>query len=318
MTMSAPSFRVLVTPIEACRALLEAPLSLSMPAEMIPTGGEVHEPERLAALLGQVDAAVLGVERVTANTLVRANGLRVISRFGVGYDAIDLDALRTRGIRLTNTPGCMAAAVARQATAFLLAIAYNLHRHDRALKAGRWDRMPNASSDLRVGVVGLGHAGREFARLSTAFGFQTLTWSRRSRLPSLPAADSLETLLRSSDVVSLHLSLTPETRSLIGERELGWMDGKALINTSRGAIVDESAVLAALNRGRLTTYATDVFVSEPPSGMSAQIAAHDNVMATPHVAAMDTVTARQMLVRAVSNAVNCLSKHDADVQAYVL
>lgn len=316
--MSGP-LRLLITPPEASRAWAELELPRGSEIEALHTHGQVLDSERLGALLANVDAAILGVERVDWHVLARATALKAISRFGVGVDAIELEALRDRGIRLMNTPGCMTEAVARQALAFILAVSYRFHRHDRALKRGVWQRASNASvGETSVGVVGLGRVGREVVRLLRAIGFRIATFSASSCLPDVPAVASLDELIRDSDIITLHLPMREDTRHVMGGERIAGLTGRSLVNTARGALVDEVALLAGLRAGQIECYATDVFEQEPVVGVSAELAAHDRVIATPHVGAMDAATARAMMARARDNVINCLAGRHANVDSYVV
>ncbi|MFQ5804155.1 MAG: NAD(P)-dependent oxidoreductase [Candidatus Methylomirabilales bacterium] len=312
--------KILVTPAEACRAWDHVRLELGLEFAPILTHGQVEDPQQLAHLLSGVDAAILGLERVDASVLRSSSHLKVISRFGVGFDAIDLDELKGRGIRLTNTPGCMAYAVARQTIAFLLAITFNLFDHNRRLKEGSWVRMPNGScSETTLGIVGMGAVGREVAELARPLGYRVASFGRsRSSYEGVDRSESLKDLIHQSDVVSLHVPLALETHELISGAVVGWLSGKSLINTSRGGLVSEEQILNALNEGLLRYYATDVFSVEPIRDVSKELARHERVICTPHVGAQDPVTARWMLRQAVSNAVNCLTGLHEVVNAYVL
>ena len=312
--------RILITPAEACHVWDRVKAELGGDFDPILTHGQVDDPERLSDLLGGADAAILGLERVADSVLGPSPRVRIISRFGVGYDAIDLEALKKRGIRLTNTPGCMTHAVARQTIAFLLAITFNLIEHNRRLKRGEWVRTPNGScSETTLGIVGMGAVGREVAHLARVLGFNVAAFSRSHALcEGVLASESLKELIQWSDVVSLHVALTPETHEMISGEVIDWLSGKSLINTARGGLVAERQILEALTEGHLRYYATDVFAVEPVAGISRELVLHERVICTPHVGAMDRATARLMLRQAVSNAVNCLAGCDDGVNAYVL
>ena len=286
--------------------------------EFVPTEGPVGDPAQLRKYLASVDGAVLDVEPVDGDVLQEAESLRVISRFGVGYDAISVPALQAGNISLCNTPGVMAEAVARQALALALSLAYRIPEHDRSLKQGRWLRVPNLSvPDAVFGIAGLGAIGSAAARLASAVGFRVLAYSRTARPDGIEIVGDLDELIGRSDLVSLHLALRPETTGIIGWDRLAAMKGKYLINTARGGLVDETAVCRALDEGILAGYATDVFRREPVEGESARLAAHPKVVASPHVGANDEATARAMLKRSVLNAVHCLLGEHDRVNAYV-
>ena len=311
---------VLITPAEACDAWDELKEELGSSEEVVLTHGQVDDVARFAGLLAQADGAILGLERVDDQVLGSSTPLKVISRFGVGYDAIDLGALRERSIRLTNTPGCQPPAVARQTVAFLLAITFNLAENSRRLKLGEWVRVPNGScEDTTLGIVGIGTVGREVASLALALGYRVVAYNRSPFSGNqVEVASSLEDLIQRSDVVTIHVALNSETRGLISGEALRWLEGKSLINTARGGIVSEREVLKALNDGTLLYYATDVFEIEPIGGISSELARHERVICTPHVAAMDPATARAMLKQAINNIRYCLVGADEKVNAYVL
>ncbi|MBI4367456.1 MAG: oxidoreductase [Deltaproteobacteria bacterium] len=312
--------RCLITPLEACEVWADLRPELGDAIEPVCTQGLVDDPVRLAGLLAQVDAAILGVERVNDAVLSDARRLKVISRFGVGVDAIDCEALRRRGIRLANTPGAMRDAVARLALTFALAMSYHLPAHAAAFARGAWRRIPNrAPEETTIGVIGMGATGTAFAALARAVGFRVLGYRRsRAEETTIPMAADLGAVVDAADLLSLHLPLTAETQGIVNAAFLARCRGKGLINTARGGLVDETALLAALDAGTLLYYATDVFAREPAEGLSLTLARHPAVLATPHVAAMDRVTARAMLRRAAMNALACVRGDHAAVHAYVV
>jgi len=310
----------LITPIEACRAWEEAGDGIGPGITPIFTYGEVKDASRIAQLFAGVEAVILGVERIDESVLHSCTRLKIISRFGIGYDAIDLEALQRRQIRLAITRGCMPYAVARQTIAFLMAMTFNLFDHNRRLKEGEWARIANSSCpELTLGIVGLGSVGREVAMLARALGYNVAAFNRSpARCEGVYISGSLRELIQRSDVVSLHVALTPETRGLVSGDVVNWLLGKSLINTARGGVVSEWEILEALNKGLLRYYATDVFSSEPIEGVSRDLARHERVVCTPHVGAFDRVTARLMLRQAVSNLVHCVNGEHEAVNAYVL
>ena len=315
----AGKWKILVTPEEACQSLARIPKSLLSRCEMTPTGGRIDDEQRLAELLGRHDAVMLDIERITSDLLQRCPRLRVISRFGVGYDRIDLDAARQHQVRVTTTAGVATRAVARHALSLMLALAHRVVENDANLKAGRWQRQPNEPVEaLTLGVAGFGRIGEATARMASAIGFRVLVWSPHRRRTPYAWARSLRALLQRADVVSLHLKLTPETQRIIGAPELEALRGKLLINTARGGLVDESAVLHALQSGALRGYATDVLCHEPPTDVSQALVQHPRVIASPHVAAMDRHTAQHMTERALENIVHSLRGVHDKVDAYVV
>ncbi|HEV2177196.1 MAG TPA: phosphoglycerate dehydrogenase [Terriglobia bacterium] len=229
---------------------------------------------------------------VTAELLERAGRLRVVGRAGVGVDNVDLNAATRRGIVVMNTPGGNATSVAEHALALLLALARRIPQADRSLKEGKWEKKQFLGTELRsktLGLVGLGHIGMEVARLAQACQMDVLACD--PYVPAMMAGQhnirlaALEELLPASDFISLHSTLTPETQHLINARTLGLMKpGVRLVNCARGELVDEAALLQALESGQVAGAALDVFETEPPREAAAQLATHPNVIATPHIA----------------------------------
>ena len=203
----------------------------------------------------------------------RAQGLRHISIWGTGTDNVDLEAARAAGVTVTNTPGVAAASVAEHALALMLAAARRIPFHDAAVRRGEWPR--GGMVQLRgktLGLVGLGAIGRETARLAKGLGMKILAWTFHPD-PAFAAGAGLEwaeldDLYARADVLSLHVRLSPETRGMVGEAAFARMKpGAILVNTARGPVVDEGALLEALASGRLGGAGLDVFEAEPlPAG----------------------------------------------------
>lgn len=262
-----------------------------------PTGATLTE-DHLLGLVSDVDALIAGTEPVTARVLAAASRLRIVARRGVGLDSVDLVAATARGVVVTVTAGVLTDAVADHALALLLAVARQIARFDRLLKAGGWERSPSLEvSGRTLGIVGFGAIGRAVARRGAGFGMRLLACDVA---PDARAAEALEVtlcglddLLAASDFVTLHVPLGPGTRGLIGEAALRRMKPTAvLINTSRGAIVEEAALIAALREGRLAGAGLDVFEGEPrPNPALVQL---ENVVATPHVASHTAETLARM------------------------
>lgn len=224
-----------------------------------------------------------------ADSLCQLPRLKMIAMCSIGTDSIDLETARRQGIVVCNVPGRTATVVAEHALGMMFAAAKRLAFQTTELKAGRWTRADNLFlAGKMLGVVGTGAIGSEVLRLGRAIGMQTQAWTfrptpeRAVRL-SVPYV-SLDTLLATSDVVSLHVQLTPQSRGLIGGRELSLMKpGSLLINTARGPIVDHGALVAALQSGHLGGAAVDVFDVEPLPADD-PILACEQVVLTPHSA----------------------------------
>ncbi|MFD8480281.1 NAD(P)-dependent oxidoreductase [Kitasatospora sp. NPDC059673] len=220
-----------------------------------------------------------------------ANRLRVVGRAGAGTDHVELAAAARHGVAVTHTPGSNAHAVAEFALAQLLALTRDLPALNEAAHHGSW-RAPSAPavelSELTLGIVGLGRTGLALAARATALGMEVQGLSRRPAEASVPRARSLTALLATSDVVSLHLPLTPRTRGLVGRAELALMrPGSILLNTARGGIVDEQALADALRDPAhpLAAAAVDTFEHEH-AAFASPLFGLPNALLTPHVAGM--------------------------------
>lgn len=236
-------------------------------------------------------------------TFRQAPRLKVIARTGIGYDNIDLEAATRQGICVVNAPEAPTNAVAEFAFALILAIARRVVSADRQIHAGIWAPIPDLIgfelNGRTLGLVGFGRTGTRVAEIARAFHMSVLAYDPYIN-PDFSAqfgvgmAPNLAALLTASDIVSLHLPLTPQTRGLIGQRELALMKpGTILINLARGPIVDEDALLAALERGHLAGAGIDVWGLEPlPAG--SKLARSEHVLGTPHIAG----TTRESMVRA--------------------
>jgi D-3-phosphoglycerate dehydrogenase len=234
------------------------------------------------------DAIVERMFEVDEALLDAATDLKVVSKHGVGLDAIDVAAAHERGVVVCNTPGANAPAVAEHALGLLFALRRSLRRYDRDVRDGQFDRGRYPATDLRgdtLGVLGCGDIGSEVARMAASLGMDVV--AHDPYLETFPEGvtpvDGRRDLFERADAVSLHVPLTDETAGLVGEAELGALDGE-LVNCARGGVVDEDALCAALDAGTVTGAGVDVFAEEPP-GDDHPLFAFENVICTPHVGA---------------------------------
>jgi glyoxylate reductase len=295
--------------------------------QLLRAAGEVRLDEReeaipradLLALVAGAEAILTLLHDRVDEELLDAAGpqLRCVANVAVGYDNVDVAAATERGIVVTNTPGVLDDATADLTLALLLATARRLVEGDRLVRSGRpwtWGMHFMLGTDLRgkrLGIVGLGGIGAKVAGRARAFGMEIAYHSRRpapaevterlgaERLP-------LEQLLASSDVVSLHCPLTPETRHLIGAAELERMKpGAILLNAARGPVVDEAALAAALAAGEIGAAGLDVYEREPQ--VEPGLLGLDNVVLAPHLGSATVETRTAMAELAARNAISVLA-----------
>jgi D-3-phosphoglycerate dehydrogenase len=234
-------------------------------------------------VLGRIDGLVLGLQPLTRAHLDAAPDLRYVLRIGTGTDNIDVTAANSRGIVVESLAGLNAPAVAEYAFALLLAAAKRIPAADRSLRAGEWTRFYGRHLGGRtLGLVGYGEIARAMVPKAHGFGMNVIAHRRSGAGGSdgVPMV-GLDELLASADFISLHVPLTEETRGLIGEREFGLMrPDVVLVNTARGAVVDERALHAALVSGKVGACALDVFSVEPPG--PSPLFDLPNVVVSPH------------------------------------
>jgi D-3-phosphoglycerate dehydrogenase len=300
------TFRILVSdPLEATGlALLR-----ESGHEVVELAGE--ERPRLPEMIGDFDALVVrSGTKVTAEVLRRGRPrLRIVGRAGIGVDNVDVGAATELGILVINAPTANLISAAEHTFALLLALVRNVPRADASLKSGTWDRKLFVGAELQrktLGVIGFGRIGQQVARRARAFDMKVLAHDPVldadyvRRLEAEPV--SLAELLGRSDAVTLHVPLTDETRNFIDAARLAAMkEGAVLVNCARGGVVDEAALVEALDSGHLAGAALDVFAQEPPADYG--LASHPKVVATPHLGAqtreaqvrISTETARMVL-----------------------
>ena len=260
--------------------------------------------ERLIERIAPADAVlnIRASSRFTDAVMAACPRLRLISVWGTGTDHVDLAAAERRGIRVTTTPGVSAVSMAEHTLALLFAAARRIPAADAATRRGEWPRGQSVELNGKVcGVIGLGAIGRRFAQLAGGIGMRVIAWTMHPRpLPGVELVE-LEDLYRTSDVVSVHLRLSPQTQAFIGAAQFELMKRSAiLINTARGAIVDEAALVHALSTNRIAAAGLDVFVREPlPLGHP--LAQLPNVVLTPHCGGITPEAMEAGLSMAVGN-----------------
>ena len=266
-----------------------------------------------------VDAILVRQGQIDNSVISASPRLRVIAKHGSGVDNIDLHAASARRVPVLRALAANAQSVAELAISLTVSLMKDIAVLDRTVKAGNWPKTKYVGRDLagaRFGVIGFGEIGRRTARLAQGLGMETIAFD-----PFAVDGDGtavtrdLEAVLEQSDVVSLHCPLTPETRHLINETRLAGMKPTAfLVNTARGAVVDEAALVAALRAGTIAGAALDSFETEPPAA-DHPLFAMGNVIATPHVGGASRSALRNMAVQSAQHIVDVLSGKPFDQKA---
>jgi D-3-phosphoglycerate dehydrogenase len=254
-----------------------------------PTGKPLTSAE-VAQLLPEIDGYIAGLDGIDANALKNADRLKVIARYGVGVDNVDLTAAREKGIVVTNTPGANSVSVAELALGLMLALARQIPEAVEAVHQGKWPRYSGVSLEGKtVGILGLGAIGKQLAHRLSGFDckivafdpFADIAYAKDNHIELA----TMDEVIGQADFVSLHLPLLPETRGIVNDAFLNKMKkGSFLINTSRGEAIDEDALLKALQSGHLKGAGLDAFTVEPPDPKNPLLAL-PQVVVTPHLGA---------------------------------
>ena len=249
-------------------------------------------PDDLLKAIPEYDALIVrGRTKVTAAVFDAAKSLKVVGRAGVGVDNIDLIAAKAHGVTVVNSPTATSIAVAELAFGLLLAVAREIPRADATMKAGKWIKKELEGVELygkTLGVIGFGRIGAEVGKRAAIFGMKIIGYD-----PLIPAGEikqrggepvSLADLLAQSDFITMHIPLTADTKNLINAEAIQAMKpGVRIVCAARGGVIDEAALLAGLNSGKVAAAGLDVFVAEPPG--QTELVAHPRVIGTPHIGA---------------------------------
>lgn len=295
------------------------------PFTNLPEGWKITFPEKEEMTKEEIIQALPGYDVLLAifhapidkEMIDAGKKLKLISNFGVGYNNIDVAYARKKGIAVTNTPEAVCNPTAELTMGLMLSAARRIAecnlriRHE---KESMWGTMRNLGFGLEektLGIIGMGNIGKNVARKAEAFGMKILYHNNRTEVPGYQRTD-MDTLLRTADFITLHTPLTPATHHLIGKRELSLMKPSTiLINTARGAVIDETALTDALKNHRIAGAALDVFEYEPH--ITAQLYELENVVLTPHIGT-GTIDARiAMGKEALQNILNFFNGHPTNV-----
>ena len=276
-----------------------------------PYGRKLTEDEVLDLLLQiKPPGMIAGLEPITARVLQQAEGLKVVSRCGIGLDNVDLNAARGLGIVVTNTPDGPTAAVAELTIGLMFNLLRKISFLDRELRKGNWTKETGRLLQGRkVGIIGLGRIGKRVAEALLALGAKVSgtdiepdqEWLQKNPVSLM----SLEELLKQSEILCLHVSYTGNSEHLIGRKEMEAMpEGAYLINTSRGEVIDHDALYSMLTNGHLAGAALDVFDHEPYAGPLTRL---DNAILTPHIGSYAREARLEMEMQAVKNVLSALN-----------
>ena len=319
--VTARRFRVLATHNEIHPAGLQRLVGIGAQVDLM--GGAISEEELVRELQRVPTDAILmrGNPPLTRKVIEAGSSLKVISKQGVGVDSLDLAAAARHGVVVTTAGDANSAAVAELTMALLLALRREVVRLNKRMRAGYWDRPAYQGQELAgqtLGVIGLGRIGRRVAALAKCFGMRVITVARPSVDASLAVeAMSLRELLAEADVVSLHCPLTADNRGFMNRDAFALMKpGSLLINTARGALLNEADLAVALCEGRLGGAGLDVLSVEPPAANNPLFAAH-NVIFTPHIGSETTVSIERTAIRAAENIVAVLTGGVVDANCVV-
>jgi D-3-phosphoglycerate dehydrogenase len=245
------------------------------------------------------------VEPVSPRVLEAAPGLRAISRNGTGTDNLPLETVQRLGIQMLRADGANARGVAELAVGLILASLRHVPEQSTALKSGSWHRKPGIEIENRtLGLIGCGAVGRLVARFALALDARVRVFDPYADLAFMPPGDfawaSFDQVLAEAEMLSLHCPMPPDGRAVLDEAAIDRLQlGCHVINTARAALVDEAAMLAALERDQVRVYATDVFAAEPPT--LSPLLMHPRVIATPHIGALTAESVRRATLAAVEN-----------------
>lgn len=289
--------------------------------EIVRERGPLSE-ERMLELVGDIDGLLCGDDAISARVIEKAlPRLKVISKYGIGLDKVDVEHATAKQVPVTFCPGVNHTTVAEHTFGLLLALVRKLVEEVNYTRSGEWTRLTgNEIMGRKLGILGLGRIGREVAIRGKAFGLELLGydvyWPEDfAEEYGVPRAPDVESLLREADIISLHTNLNPETHHLISERTIPLLkEGVILLNCARGELVDTDAVLDALESGKLAGYGTDVLDVEPPPADHPLLRA-PNCIVTPHIGSRTYESVQRQAGMATENLIRVLNGEEPLAQA---
>jgi D-3-phosphoglycerate dehydrogenase len=284
---------------------------------LVDAGFDVHNvnipQNELLTKIQEYDAIIVRSATQVRKDLIDVSNLKVIARSGVGLDNIDVEYAKSKGIKVVNTPGASSISVAELAIGHLFAINRFLNVSTTIMKNGKWPKKEFAggreATGKTMGIIGLGAIGRETAIRAKGLMMNVIAFDPYVKENNLGIEMvSKEELLSKSDVISLHIPFNKEQGAFISEKEFAQMkDGVILINCARGGVVDEKALLDALNSGKVSGAGIDVFVNEPVTEAQSELIAHQNVSITPHIGASTDEAQLRVSTEIAENVINALN-----------
>ncbi|KRM87421.1 d-isomer specific 2-hydroxyacid dehydrogenase, nad-binding [Lacticaseibacillus thailandensis DSM 22698 = JCM 13996] len=276
---------------------------------------DVYDENKIAKLIGDADAVIVGSDKVGQVVFDNCPNLKVVSKQGVGLNNVDLELAKERGIKVTNTPGANRESTAEMAWLLLMAANRNLYHEAHELKAKNGDYGATAiQSDLfgkTIGIIGFGAIGRTIARIAMGFNMKVIAYDPFLKLGAAKSGDydanivSLDEVLTKSDFITLHSPATKDNHHMINADAIKKMkDGVIIVNAARGELIDEDALFAALKSGKVKAAGLDVFEGEPPVGN--KLLTLDNVIGTPHVGGQSVESSKNLGLHAAQNVIDNL------------
>ena len=279
------------------------------------TTGHPLSADEVIAMLDGIDGYIAGVDVIDEKVIAAAPAtLKVISRYGAGYDRVDIAAAKKRGITVTNTPGVNSISVAELAFGLMLCAAREIPFQHNEVMNGKWvSKNGTELNGKRLGILGLGAIGKNLALRAKTFNMTIYAYDpymdEKFAKENGITACAMDDVLKNADFLSLHLPHTKETHHIIGERAISLMpNGAVIVNTARGGIIDENALLHALETGKISAACLDAFETEPPHG--SPLFKTGRVIATPHAGAHTADAVRKMGMAAVDNLISVLTGQD--------
>ena len=293
--------RVLVTPTSFAKydKSLKNFLEEQVGEVVYNTTGKPLKESDLIGMISSFDGMIAGLDEITAKVIKEAKNLKVIARYGVGVDRVDLEEAKKSGIYVTNTPSANSISVAELSVGLAIAAARNIVIADTKTKSGQWPRLSGVSLFGKTfGIIGFGNIGKEVARILSSFQMKILAYDiffdKEFALKFNVMYSEIDDLFKESDFISLHTPVTPQTKNIINRNNINKMkDGVILINTARGELVDEDALYEGIINGKIKAAALDAFKMEPP-GLENKLLQLEQVIATPHMGAATDNASNEM------------------------